>query len=359
MAAATSSGPVGTVQVVDPHPLNWLFIWNTMEEPVRTDEQGTSSGQRWRSSWVDETTLEVRLRKGLRYQDGEEFGRELPAGLRGGAALEGAHRRGPRSTSIPRPRLEMVDGHTVRMVFPEPDGQVLGKFEASTCRAPASGRRRIRLPQARLGRRPLVVIDTPGRGAGPCTLVEGFSSLENEIGLIQAEPLTTSGWTRAHPQRAGGAGGQPRPLEQPTRAAPGAGGVPQRPAAGRCPGADLRRRGGGRHRHRGLPGDAQRVIASSRQSWSGSTPCGCWPASSTGAPRARRYTMCGRGGPQPGRRPGPAHPGGVRRLRAPPARADPHYAVGVPAGQQPYQHDPDQARDLLTTAGWPAGRERG
>ena len=22
----------------------------------------------------------------------------------------------------------MVDGHTVRMVFPEPDGQVLGKF---------------------------------------------------------------------------------------------------------------------------------------------------------------------------------------------------------------------------------------
>ena len=29
----------------------------------------------------------------------------------------------------------------------------------------------------------------------------------------------------------------------------------------------------------------------------------------------------------------------------------------MPAGQQPYQHDPDQARDLLTTAGWPAGRE--
>jgi peptide/nickel transport system substrate-binding protein len=29
----------------------------------------------------------------------------------------------------------------------------------------------------------------------------------------------------------------------------------------------------------------------------------------------------------------------------------------VPAGQQPYRHDPDQARELLTTAGWPAGRE--
>ena len=42
---------------------------------------------------------------------------------------------------------------------------------------------------------------------------------------------------------------------------------------------------------------------------------------------------------------------------APLAGLTPHYAVGVPAGQQPYQHDPDQARDLLTTAGWPAGRE--
>jgi hypothetical protein len=30
---------------------------------------------------------------------------------------------------------------------------------------------------------------------------------------------------------------------------------------------------------------------------------------------------------------------------------------GCRRGQRPYQHDPDQARDLLTTAGWPAGRE--
>ncbi len=27
--------PVGTINVVDPNPLNWLFItWNTMEEPA-------------------------------------------------------------------------------------------------------------------------------------------------------------------------------------------------------------------------------------------------------------------------------------------------------------------------------------
>lgn len=33
--------PVGTINVYDPHPLNWLYItWNTMEEPVRTDASG-------------------------------------------------------------------------------------------------------------------------------------------------------------------------------------------------------------------------------------------------------------------------------------------------------------------------------
>jgi hypothetical protein len=41
---ATQQGqrmPVGTIHVVDPNPLNWLFItWDTMEEPVRTDGRG-------------------------------------------------------------------------------------------------------------------------------------------------------------------------------------------------------------------------------------------------------------------------------------------------------------------------------
>ena len=46
--AASGQGPrtlVGTVNVVDPHPLNWLYItWNTMEEPVRTEEKGNIVG---------------------------------------------------------------------------------------------------------------------------------------------------------------------------------------------------------------------------------------------------------------------------------------------------------------------------
>jgi peptide/nickel transport system substrate-binding protein len=34
----------------------------------------------------------------------------------------------------------------------------------------------------------------------------------------------------------------------------------------------------------------------------------------------------------------------------------PHYAAGVPKGQQPYPYDADQARQLLAEARWPAGR---
>jgi ABC-type transport system substrate-binding protein len=64
--------PVGTVHVVDPHPLNWLFItWNTMEEPVRTDERGNIVGACMEGSHCEGSTLVVKVREGVRFQDGE------------------------------------------------------------------------------------------------------------------------------------------------------------------------------------------------------------------------------------------------------------------------------------------------
>src|SRR5438067_11950093 len=67
--------PVGTIHVVDPSPLDWLFItWNTMEEPIRVDQEGhivpaLATGARW----LDDQTLELALRQGVRFQDGEPF----------------------------------------------------------------------------------------------------------------------------------------------------------------------------------------------------------------------------------------------------------------------------------------------
>ena len=123
--------PVGTVHIVDPHPLNWLYItWNTMEEPVRTDAQGHLVGAAMEESrWIDDRTLEVRMRRGVRFQDGEEcnansFRRAFDEVQRWRAP----HPPGTSLNFHPQTRLEVVDDHTLTMHFPEPDGLILGKF---------------------------------------------------------------------------------------------------------------------------------------------------------------------------------------------------------------------------------------
>jgi len=130
-AAAERKVPVGTINVVDPHPLNWLYItWNTMEEPVRTDAAGHLVGAVMEESrWIDERTLEVRMREGVRFQDGEEcnahsFQRAFDEVQRWPAP----HPPGTSLNFHPATRLELIDDYTLRMHFPEPDGLILGKF---------------------------------------------------------------------------------------------------------------------------------------------------------------------------------------------------------------------------------------
>ncbi|MDQ6643128.1 MAG: ABC transporter substrate-binding protein, partial [Chloroflexota bacterium] len=67
--------PTGTINVFDPSPLNWLFItWNTMEEPIRVDQDGrTVPALATDARWIDDHTLELALRTGVRFQDGEPF----------------------------------------------------------------------------------------------------------------------------------------------------------------------------------------------------------------------------------------------------------------------------------------------
>lgn len=127
----TAHDPAGTVHVVDPHPLNWLYItWNTMEEPVRTDEQGHIVGAMMDSSWwVDDRTLEVRIRTDVVYQDGERF---TPDNLKRAfdevQRWKAPHPPGTYLNFHPDSTCEVVDDTTVRFAFPEPDGLALAKF---------------------------------------------------------------------------------------------------------------------------------------------------------------------------------------------------------------------------------------
>ena len=132
--AATEWGqrmPVGTIHIVDPNPLNWLFItWNTMEEPVRTDEQGHIVGAVMEDSrWVDETTFEVDVREGSRFQDGEELTAEhVKRAFDEVQRWKAPHPPGTYLNFHPDATAEVVGDHKVRITFPEPDGLVLGKF---------------------------------------------------------------------------------------------------------------------------------------------------------------------------------------------------------------------------------------
>lgn len=123
--------PVGVINIVDPNPLNWLFItWNTMEEPVRTDERGHITGAVMKDSrWVDETTFEVDVREGLRFQDGEELtARHVKRAFDEVQRWKAPHPPGTYLNFHPEAVAEVVDDYKVRISFPEPDGLVLGKF---------------------------------------------------------------------------------------------------------------------------------------------------------------------------------------------------------------------------------------
>src|SRR6266496_4607745 len=97
---------------------------------VRTDRQGHLVGAAMEDArWIDQTTLEVQLRKGIRYQDGEALSAEsFRRAFDEVQRWKAPHPPGTYLNFHPDTRLAVVDGHTVRMRFPRPDGLVLGKF---------------------------------------------------------------------------------------------------------------------------------------------------------------------------------------------------------------------------------------
>jgi ABC-type transport system substrate-binding protein len=123
--------PRGELRIVDTDPLNWAWItWNTFEHLVEIDKDGTlvprlATG--WR--WLDDRTLEVTLRQGVTFHNGEVFDAEIvklnwDENLR----LRQPHRSGDYWNFQPGSKLEVLDTYTVRFVFPEPDGGAMARL---------------------------------------------------------------------------------------------------------------------------------------------------------------------------------------------------------------------------------------
>ena len=129
--AARSASPVGAIHVVDPSPLNWLFItWNTMEEPIRIDQDGRGvMALAHDACWLDERTLELNLREGVRFQDGTPFGaRNLKRNFDEMQRWAAPHPPGTWLNFPPETVCEVVNDRTVRFHLPAPDAIALGKM---------------------------------------------------------------------------------------------------------------------------------------------------------------------------------------------------------------------------------------
>lgn len=122
----------GTLRVVDPSPLNWLFItWNTMEEPIRTDHDGRAvysmaTGHRYSDGGK---TLEIDVRRDVVYQNGEPLtARHIELAFDEMQKWEAPHPPGTWLNFAPETITEVVNDHLIRFRFPEPDGLALAKM---------------------------------------------------------------------------------------------------------------------------------------------------------------------------------------------------------------------------------------
>jgi len=123
--------PRGKLRVVDTDSSNFgLFAWNIFDHLVEIDKEGQlvpRLATSWR--WLDDHTLEMTLRQGVKFHNGEVFNADIvklnwDENLR----LRQPHRSGDYWNFKPGSRLEIVDPHTVRFVFPEPDGGAMARL---------------------------------------------------------------------------------------------------------------------------------------------------------------------------------------------------------------------------------------
>jgi peptide/nickel transport system substrate-binding protein len=103
---------------------------NIFEHLMELDKDGQMVPRlatRWQ--WLDDHTLEVRLRQGVTFHNGERFDADIvKLNWEENVRLRQPHIVGDFMNFDPGSRLEIVDPYTVRFVLPKPDGGVLAKL---------------------------------------------------------------------------------------------------------------------------------------------------------------------------------------------------------------------------------------
>ena len=123
--------PRGELRIVDKHSSNWTYIvLNIFEHLIEINKDGQLvPGLATSWQWLNDHTLEVKLRQGVKFHNGEVFDAEIvKLNWEENTRLEQPHKSGPYWNFKPGSRLEIIDPHTVRFVFPEPDGGAMARL---------------------------------------------------------------------------------------------------------------------------------------------------------------------------------------------------------------------------------------
>jgi ABC-type transport system substrate-binding protein len=123
--------PRGELRIVDKSPVNWISMtFNVFEHLVEADPQGQlvpRLATDW--GWIDDRTLEIKLRSGVKFHNGEIFDADIvKLNWDEQSQLRQPHTVGSLMNFKPGSRLEVIDPSTVRFVFPAPDGGALAKI---------------------------------------------------------------------------------------------------------------------------------------------------------------------------------------------------------------------------------------
>ena len=125
--------PRGELRIVDKYHRNWAWIvLNIFEHLIEIDKDGQLvPGLATSWQWLDDHTLEVTLRQGVKFHNGEVFDAEIvKLNWEENLRLRQPFAAGTFMNFKSGSRLEIIDLQTVRFIFPEPDGGALAKLTA-------------------------------------------------------------------------------------------------------------------------------------------------------------------------------------------------------------------------------------
>ena len=174
--------PRGTLRVVDLWGMMYSVKMNYAEGLVTLDKDNNFTpglAEAW--EWINDRTIEFRLRQGVFFHNGEPFNAEVVRiNWKSYKPLElhGYHFTALSDKTV----LEIVNEYTVRFTFPEPDGTALAKFGSFVFVAPAFFKKH-KFGKGNWGYFP----EVGPWGTGPFRLVEGgFSEKHSDHFVLEA-----------------------------------------------------------------------------------------------------------------------------------------------------------------------------